>query len=248
MARPGVRLRIAGAMLLAGVCPVVAQTQAPTHAPVALIHQPDLTPDIRALPRLESATAAARSINDQLSRLDAEMLSWAVSCDTDPPTTRVRRGVEVAFAGPDYLSVLMQIEVYCPGAAHGNHALVPLTFDLASGEEVRWRDMVPAPLQDPERPRKTADFIIGTSALTSQYVSWATDLDAECKAVILAENDAYFRLWPSALDQGLVLLPTGLSHANQACADPVALPLAVLREMRFPAPLLVALSDPGPLP
>ena len=244
MARPGVRLRIAGAMLLAGVCAVVA----PTHAPVALIHQPDLTPDIQALPRLDPATAAARRINDQRSRLDADMLSWAASCDTDPPTTHVARGVEVAFAGPDYLSVLMQIEVYCPGAAHGNHALVPLTFDLASGEEVRWHDMVPSHLQDPERPRKTADFIIGTSALTAQYFSWATDLGTECKAAILSENDGYFRLWPSALDQGLFLLPTGLSHANQACADPVVLPLAVLREMRCPAPVRVALSAPGPLP
>lgn len=251
MGRPGRRRLAAGVRPLAlaalGLAFACRMALAEAAA-VSLIFPPPLTPEVQALPRLVASTAAMDHINAQLSQLDARELSWASGCDTDPPRTYFARGVRIVFAGPRYLGLLTVNESFCQGAAHGAHFAMPLTFDLATGAEVNWPDLFPRLLQDPvHRPHRT-DYIIGAQRLTSLYLSHATDMDAECRATILDDNNGYFRAWMSATDQGLVLMPSGLSYASQACADPVALPVATLRAEGFPAPLLAALDNPARLP
>lgn len=154
----------------------------------------------------------------------------------------------MVFPGPVFLSILTLNGSYCPGAAHGSHYALPYSFDLRAGNAVDWTDIVPTGLQDSARRPHRTDCIIGSPALTDVYLSFATAMDAECRDAILGDNDGHFRLWPSAQDRGIVLMPAGLAHAEQACADPVALPLARLRALDFPADLLEALGNPVALP
>lgn len=58
------------------------------------------------------------------------------------------------------------------------------------------------------------------------------DFAEDCRGAIAA-NGGWFRIWPSAAEGGLALQPSGLSHADQACADPVAIPPAKFRELGF---------------
>lgn len=250
MARPGSGSLVVGVSLFALAVLGLALTGRLALAEataVSLIFPPPLTPDVQALPRLVATTAAMDRINAHLSHLDAKKLSWAIGCNTDPPRTYVERGVDIVFAGPRYLGLLTLNASSCQGAAHGAHFALPLTFDLATGAEVNWPDLFPPFLQDPVRRPHRTDYIIGVQRLNSLYLSHATDMDAECRAAIADDNNGYFRAWPSAADRGLMLMPAGLAHANQACADPVVFPAALLRREGFPAVLLEALDHPAPL-
>lgn len=214
---------------------------------MSLVFPPPVTPDVQALPRLVATTPSARLINDQLALLDAEETSWATSCNTDPPRSQVERRVDVVFAGPPYLGLLILNESCCPGAAHGNHFSAPLTFDLASRTEVIWPDLFPSALQDRLCHTHRTGPVIDSERLTVLFLAQADQMDADRFDAIVLGNDGYFRVWPSAADRGLVLMPTGLAHANQACADPVVFPAALLRHEGFPAVLLEALDHPAPL-
>lgn len=243
MGRPGTGL-LAGACLLALTCAAPAD---PSET-IALTFPPDLTPDVEALPRLPATSAAVKRINARLAALDRYMLDFALVCNSDPPRSFVGRDVDVVFLGPGLFSVLTLNESWCPGAAHGNNYALPYTFDLLTGDATSWPVRLPANLQDPARRPHRPDYIIGSKALTAVYLSLATAMDGECRDAILVDNRGYFRVWPSAEDRGLVLMPAGLAHAEQACADPVALPLARLRALDFPADLLEALGNPLALP
>ena len=251
MGHPGRRSLVAGvkplALAVLGLTFACRMALAEAAA-VSLIFPPPLTPEVQALPRLVATTAATDRINAQLSQLDARELSWASGYNSDPPRTYVARGVDIVFAGPRYLGLLTLNESFCQGAAHGADFAMPLTFDLATGAVVNWPDLFPPLLQDPVRRPHQTDYIIGAGQLTSLYLSRATDMDAECRAAVADDNNGYFRVWPSALDRGLVLLPTGLPYSNQACADPVMFPAALLRREGFPQTLISALVDPAPLP
>jgi len=243
MGRPGTGL-VAGACLLA----LISAARADPPATIALTFPPDLAPDVEALPRLPADSAAMTRINARLAELDRDMLDFVLSCNSDPPRSFVERQVDVVFSGPVFLSILTLNGSYCPGAAHGNHYALSFTFDLLTGDATSWPVLFPADLQDPARRPHRPDYIIGAPALTDVYLSFATAMDGECRAAITGDNRGTFRVWPSAQDRGLVLMPTGLAHADRACADPVALPLKTLTELDFAPDLLRALDDPLPLP
>ncbi len=245
MKRPG-SLFAVGAILFA--LTIAGLTALAEPASLKLSFLPDLTPDIQALPRLLATTPAMARINDQLSQLDAKETSWAANCDVDPPNSYVERAVGVVFAGPRYFGLLTLNESFCPGAAHPNSGAMPLTFDLATGAEVNWPDLFPSKLQDPIRHPNWTGYVIGSKALTALYLSQAADMDAGCSPEIVSDNNGYFHVWPSAVDRGLVLQPTGLAYSNQACADPVVLSTAILRREGFPDELIAALEAPLPLP
>lgn len=243
MGRPG-RVLTAWAFLLA----LVVSANAEPALPIALTHPPDLTLNIEALPRLIATTPAMERINATLAKLDSEALDHAIDCHSDPPRSFVARWVSVEFAGPRYLGLLTGNEFYCLGAAHGAHFAAPYVFDLDTGLQVDWPRLFPAALQDQENHPHRTDYIIGTHVLTDLYLTYAVAMDEECRDAILAENGGYFLSWPSSADRSLVLMPMGPPYAVEACADPVAIPVATLRSFGFSEDLVSALDDPAPLP
>lgn len=244
MGRPGRRFA-AGAILLAVTGLGFAQPTGPADWAINLVDLPNLAPDIQSLPRLVATTLAMDRINGQLSQMDADLASWAKVCNSEPPRSYVERDVDVVFAGPGYLGILTMNASYCPGAAHGNHYVAPLTFDLVTGAKVDWTDIFPPALQDTARRPFLTDFIVGAQRLTDLYLVYAMNMDTECRRAIQDQNGGYFRVWPSAADFGLVLMPAGLPHAVQACADPVVLAGLILTREGFPEALVRALDEPG---
>ncbi len=211
-----------------------------------LIASPDLADGVAALPRLTATGLAAASINADLAARDAAQVEFAGRCNTEPPHSFYERFVTVTFVGPAYLSLLDSTGFYCPGAAHPNFGVAPVTYDLATGDEVKWQAVFPTDLLA-EDGHPWSGAVKATPAVVAVYFAHATAMDAECREEI-ADDPVYFRVWLDAAEAGLVLMPSSLPHAMQACADPVTLPLASLRAHNFDPGLLAALRHPDPVP
>ena len=227
--------RLLAALLL---CSVVEAARAD------LVASPDLAARVEALPRLDTVDAASARINAQLADLDAEATEFGQVCDTDPPNSFFERVITVAFTGPGYLSMLEGVGFYCPGAAHPNAGVTPLTFDLQTGAEVEWRVLFPAGLLA-EDTHPWPGSVKASAALVALYFGQAEAIDGECRDEI-AWPPVYFRVWPDAAEHGLVLMPFSLPHSMQACADPVTIPLEVLRAEGFAPVLTEAIAGSMP--
>lgn len=208
-----------------------------------LIFPPDLASGIAALPRLAASDSASLRINDRLTALDQEAVSDAAACNTDPPRSDFARWVEVAFAGPRFLSLLVMEDVSCTGSAHPEESLMPITFDLTSGEEVDLQSLFPTEFKGPRDASFPDAFHFGP-ALTRLYLSLATSLPQDCREVIRAQ-DNWFAVWLNQPERGIGLMPFGLPHVAQDCGDIVVLPLKQMRELGFDPVLLHALEDTG---
>lgn len=202
---------------------------------------PELVADIQSLPRLSGPDPASMRINARLAELDARVLREATACNSDPPNSVYARQVRVVFAGPGLLGLTTQTELFCPGAAHGSLFTQGFTFDLTTGLQLHWPDLFPTHLLAPVQPDDTTFGVRGSPALMALYLSEIPDLPDECR-LALQGNQGWFRVWPDAAERGLALLPAGLPHAHQDCADPVVLPIPLLREHGFDASLIANLA------
>lgn len=61
-------------------------------------------------------------------------------------------------------------------------------------------------------------------------------------AEVLADPTLTFTLWPDAKAHGLVLAPSSLPHAVQACGDTVTIPTKTLRQLGVAPALLNAID------
>ena len=163
--------RLLAALLL---CSVVEAARAD------LVASPDLAAGIAALPRLDANDAAAARINAQLADLDAEAEITASVCIPDPPRSFFERSITVAFEGPGFVSLLDSSYLYCPGAAHPNAYIIPLTFNLATGDEVKWRGLFPAGLMA-EDSHPWPGSVKASAALVALYLGQAGAMEAECR-------------------------------------------------------------------
>ena len=248
MQRPGRPTRRAGAALFWALLALAAPAAwAQSGEGIALSFPAPLTTDIEAMPRMTGDGPAAAQINARLARWDAEMRAVARDCDTDPPQSLVRQDVDLVFAGPNWLGLVTHHEYWCPGTLHGTFFTVPLTLDLSSGAEVDWASHFPASLLDPGAEPFGPGAVWGSAELTALYLSQATDLPPDCREEVAA-SEGRFLVWPSAADRALVLMPAGLPHAVQACADIALLPADRLRASGFPPALTDTLVGASPIP
>lgn len=238
--------RMAGLLVFLAAMTLAPQSARAEPTALALTFPPPLAENVASLPRVTAQDAATRRINTYLAEQDRKELDWALGCNSDPPRSFVERSVEVAFVGPRYFGLVVADAFYCPGAAHPNDFVFPLTFDLTTGLKIDWRSLFPQHLLRTEAPATGFDGVVGSADLTDLYLSVAGTLDQDCRDEIVG-NSGYFRVWPRARDRGLILMPSGLAHAMQACADPVVLPVALLQAAGFPDDLLGALINPAPL-
>lgn len=238
--------RMARLLIVLAAMTLAQQSDRAEPTALTLTFPPPLAEDVSSLPRVAARDAATRRINTFLSEQDRKKLDRARGCNSDPPRSFVERSVEVAFVGPRYFALVVADVFYCPGAAHPNDFVLPLTFDLTTGLEVDWRSLFPQHLLRTEVPATGFGGVVGSAALTDLYLSVAVTLDQGCRDEIVG-NNGYFQVWPSARDRGLILMPAGLAHAMRACADPVVLPVTLLRAVGFPGDLSASLTDPAPV-
>lgn len=196
------------------------------------------------MPRVIGGGSATARINARLGELDAEAKTFAADCNTDPPNSFFERAVSLPFQGPGFLTVLESVGFYCPGAAHPSGWTFALTFDLATGREVEVSSLVPPRFREKDDDPLPADTLRATPSLVDLYLVQAETLPEDCRAAVA--RAAMFQLWPDAGQRGLVLMPTSLAHAEQACADPVTLTQEVLRREGFDPALIRALEATGP--
>ena len=121
-----------------------------------------------------------------------------------------------------------------------------MTYDLTTGAEVTWQALFPTGFLS-EGSHPWPDSVKASAGLVALYFARATTMDAECRDEI-ARYPVYFEVWLQAAVAGLVLMPSGLPHVMQACADPVTLPLSSLHALNFDPTLLAALRSHNPLP
>lgn len=199
---------------------------------------------MESLPRLVDNDAAARKINADLERIDQEIKDDASSC-RERQNSWWYRDTKVSFAAPGFLSLEAFNDVYCDGAAHPFTFLETPTYDLATGEHVNWRQLLPANLLAPQPQRFDLAVIKGSAQLVTLYLRAIPDAPEECRILIAAEA-SYFRLWLSEEAGGLMVLPDDLPFSDQACADPALFTEAMLAEIGASPALTNALA--GSLP
>ncbi|MES2143028.1 MAG: hypothetical protein V4516_01405 [Pseudomonadota bacterium] len=211
-------------------------------AETPLVALPPLADDAEALPRLGGASPAAARVNARLAELDAQALVNRKACLSAGAGSDWARWVDVRLFGSNILSLTIQTSFYCAGAAHPSSYLEALTLDLATGDPVGWTQVFPASYQNPEQWSFPSQVLRGSLRLTALYVAANGTIDAECSEVI-AGVPHDFHIYASAEDRALVMVPDDLPHAEQACADPVAIPVATLRGIGVVHPVLDALVD-----
>lgn len=231
---PDVWLRVVGIpafLILVAASPAAAQSEGQYR--ISIVEVAPLAPNVDAMPRLPGASATEKRINARLASIDAETLTEARACQSQIGDTGLELSAEVVFASADFFAVTRQVNAFCAGAAHGAFFIEGVTFDMKTGEEVQWDQLFPPQFIAERGPHSKHGFVIGTDDLTRLYLDDAASLPAECRQAIQSENDGWFKVWPSHGDLGLILLPAGLAHANQACADPAVLRASTLRDKGF---------------
>lgn len=240
---PDVWLRVVGIralVILVAAPPAAAQSDDLYRT--SLVEIAPLATNVDAMPRLPGNSATQKRINARLASIDEETLTAARACWSQTGDTGFELATEVVFASADFFSITRLVNAFCAGAAHGAFFIEGVTFDMKTGEEVRWDQLFPPHFIAGREPHSKHGFVIGTDDLTRLYLDHATSLPVECGRAIQSENDGWFRVWPSQGDLGLILMPTGLSHANQACADPAVLPASTLRDEGFAERLVNAFT------
>jgi hypothetical protein len=202
----------------------------------------DLAPGIAAFPRLTGNTLAAARINADLEQREQAFLADTAEC-RDEPGSDWNRFVEVAYAGPQFLSLHGTDEDYCAGAAHPNTGDFALTYDLGSGTEVSWPEILGRallPLAPAQGDVPGSDF--ASRALTQLYLArYSADNPQDCTDAVRSE-DLRFIFWLDGRKGALAMQPDNLAHVVQACADPVWLSAADLRDVGASAALIQALT------
>ena len=209
--------------------------------------------DVPGFPRIAApADDAQRRINRALDRLDSRVRTAARECLAD---SHVRRGdwarqIDVTMRGPDFLSFLVTDDVDC-GGAHPDEGHSAIVYDLRTGTPVDWRALLPPVLTGTLALTDGADGVkvvtLASPRLFALYRARydhgaAGDEEQECRQAIAQGGAATPMLaWLDAQTGGLAL-QFDLGHAEQACSEPVVLPIALLRHEGASPRLLAALT------
>lgn len=137
----------------------------------------------------------------------------------------------MTYADDDVLSIAITASFHCGGAHPVNGADSSVTFDLLTGDPVRFRDL----FEDHERDS------------TKIAAAYAATLSAEelegCEEVLSVER---FRFNYTLSPGGLVLQPS-LPHVMTACAHRMTVPLERVHRLAAPDGILMRLGDWRPL-
>lgn len=223
--------------------------------PLAL-RQPRTVGGVAAFPEIAApATPEQRRINSDLARLDRRARTAARECLAG---ARGRgewsRQVDVTMRGPEFLSFEVTDDTDC-GGAHPSQGHFAIVYDLASGAPVDWTRLLPRSLTGKLDLLAGADGVrtvtLASPRLSQLYAkgydrgSQDDPQDAkDCREAItqaLAGGPVPMSAWLDAAEGGLAL-QFDLGHAEEACADPVTAPAAVLKREGASPRLVAALE------
>jgi hypothetical protein len=216
-------------------------------AALALVQPATLAKDNASLPRIAAPDAAGARINAALTKVDANWRAFQKDCRTQGPTDQssTNRSVEVAMAGPGFLSLVVHYGYDC-GGAYPDTGAVALVYDLVTGRPVNWQKLLPARLAKTASLDSAGDgTMIGQIASPDLHALYrkvaGPGEDKDC-AEVLADPDLTFQLWPDAKAGGVALEPASLPHVVKACAATAVIPTASLRKLGADKGLLDAVD------
>ena len=211
---------------------------------------------LAALPRIPAPRGPAQlRVNAALAQLDAmARKAWDTCRSRGGDKAEWGRSVFVPMRGPRFLLVVITDNVYC-GGLHPNVSTQAVVYDLGTGQPVDWTALLPAGLVGTPTLEQGADAVrtvrIGTQRLSTLVLAGYKRLrpaadDAECRDAMERSSSTAtprFSAWLDGRSHALVLY-RDLPHAVASCADPVALPIAVLRQEGVRGAVLDALAAP----
>ncbi len=206
---------------------------------------PAIAKDVAAFPRVEAGAPAPilARINKALDHLDAALVASLKECRLQAgKNADWSRGLSVAMAGPDYLSLVARDNYDC-GGAHPNVGTLALVYDLKTGTPVDLVKLLPGLKLKGALDTAADGSKIGTIAspdLTALYRK-KVKLEADCKNAMEGQ-DLIFIAWPDAKEKGLVIEPENLPHVIAACGEDVTLSGETLKEAGAPPEFLQALG------
>jgi hypothetical protein len=200
-----------------------------------VVASPPLAHGLGALPRLQGDGPSVARINATLEGVDA--LPMALDCMAEPilPDTYLEREAKVTFLDRHYLSITLAEGGVCTGAPHPFYEVSYLTFDMVTGEELSWDNILPETLWSAGRL---------TAPALEAYLAVAVppsdpDLATDCPTLIA---DTGFAFWLDR-ERGLGLVPVGLPYILSPCLVEAYLDVTTLERLGFPAALTEALKD-----
>ena len=227
--------------------------------PLAL-RQPPAVGGVAAFPEIAAPTTPEqRRINSALARLDQRARAAARDCLSGARGQgEWSRQIDVTMRGPEFLSFEVTDDIDC-GGAHPNQGHFAIVYDLASGAPVDWKQLLPPALTGKLDLMTGADGVktvtLQSSRLSQLYVKGYDrgpqddSQDAkDCRDAVtqaIADGPIPMSAWLDATEGGLAL-QFDLGHAEEACADAVTAPTAVLKREGASARLVTALEAAHP--
>ena len=223
--------------------------------PIRLQAAPAVRKDVPGFPRIAAPTDdAQRRINAALARLDARVGAAAKACiegahDGDGDYARQ---IDTPMRGPEFVSYVVSDDVDC-GGAHPNTGHAAIVYDLRSGKPVDWTALLPPALTGKLALTTGEDDVrVVTLASPRLYALYRKGYDVgpvdedsrECREAVDAEGadgPVPMLAWLDAKAGGLAL-QFDFPHAEQACSEPVVIPLEVLSREGASPRLIAALQ------
>lgn len=192
---------------------VSAETRLTSPFPVA--------ENIAAFPKLTSNDTAAQTVNAKLTKLDNQALHELDGGDCD-----VERSIKVAFHNQAFLSLFVTDSGNCIGAAHPFYSQYPLTFDLATGKQVDWQNLLPKSLLERMKESHSPNYPLSSRALETIYLAALQNPSSNCDFPY--SQPIYFDFWLDSEHRALALRPVNFAYVFTPCIQTVYLPIGDL--------------------
>jgi hypothetical protein len=211
-------------------------------APMVLTQPPSFAQDANALPRIDATDDVSQKINAQLATMDRNALDERATCLAAGALSDWSRATYVTFAGPDFLGLEVLAGGYCDGAAHPYNYQQVLTFDLATGEPLDWRKMLPRAFAELE----TGQGLPPSPELSAIFILAESPIDPDCQDELTSEPLS-FSLRLDAEKHRVAISPTSLSYVGTHCIDTIWLTAMQLQTLGADGRLLAALANANPI-
>ena len=233
-----------------------SQTTATRKLRIEPVNQ--LRKGVDAWPLIETAdTSAAKRVNETLTQLnrslttalhdcDAGFLMWQkevghIGDDRDQMSTDWSRKITVTMGGPRFLSLVASDRTFC-GGAHPDSGQMALVFDMGTGEQVNWTELiVKSAGASPYAGTAWDGSTVRALVLPALQNMNSASADADCKDAF--QNPQPFLIWPDAKHQTLVAQPFDVPHVVQACAVEIDLTMDQAHKLGFNEVLLDAIRQ-----
>ncbi len=225
---------------------------------VTLQMPPPVAKGAAAMPPIAAPRDDAETkINAALRRLDGNVKKAIAECSASSREAHTKpdwqRTVQAAMRGPGFLSFEIVDNTDC-GGVHPNVGTMSIVYDLRTGAPVDWTALLPASLTGKVALREGADgtkmITLSSKRLTELYFAgYRTHAkpdpeDAECRQAMkdaAADSPPAMMVWLDAKAGGLAI-QFDVAHVIQACADPVVISFATLRQLGASARLVDAID------